>query len=282
MDDLVFVDTSFEQNKTEEYSLSIQLGLDGFSFSILNRNKECIALNRHTTFRNKSDADLINSFKENLRNNTLLNLPFQKVSVLWTSKEAILIPSEFFSPAFAHESFQLCHTLEKGAKLIWNKMKEMDSWSVFSIPEQFADLVTSQFSNAVFYHHTYPFINLSISNMKLESQPNVFVNIQRDFLHLIIPNSNQKHFINSFTYQEDSDLTYYILNIYKQQQLSNERSKLILDGIVQDDSKLVRLLKKYLGQVEVKSLPAELRMKNDIPQQEYNQFNNLLNLSQCE
>ncbi|RUT79640.1 DUF3822 family protein [Ancylomarina longa] len=282
MDDFVFVDSSFDQNKTKEYNLSIQLGLDGFSFSILDSNKNCISLNAYTPFQDKSDSDPINSFKENLRNSTILNLPFQKVSVLWISQESILIPSEFFSPEFAHESYQLCHSLDKSEKLVWNKMKELDSWSVFSIPEAFKDLLESHYSNISLLHHTFPFLNTSLSQSKLENQPNVFVNVQKDFFHLIIPNPNRKHFINNFAYKEDTDLAYYILNIYKQQKLNNEKSKLILDGIIQEDSKVIQLLRKYLGQVEVRNLPSDLRMKDDIPQKEYNQFINLLNLSMCE
>ena len=281
MDDLVFVDTSFDQNKTKEYNLSIQVGLDGFSFSILD-GKNCLALKRFQNFKQGTDADQMNSFKEILRNNELLNLEFKKVSLLWISNKSVLIPSEFFTEEFAFESFQLCHHLTQEEVLLWNKIDELGSWSVFSIPASLKEFIQSQFSGANIYHHSYPFYRTALQQSGSENHPRVFVNIQKNFFHAIIPDQNKKHFINSFAYKEDSDLAYYILNIFKQQKLNNERSKLIVDGLVQEESKVIQLLKKYLRQVEVQLLPAELRINNGLPHKEYNQFINLLNLSRCE
>jgi uncharacterized protein DUF3822 len=282
MNDLVFVDSLFDKNKTKEYTLSIQLGLDGFSFSILNENKKCIALNQFIPFKKNSDNIPINSFIEIIRNNELLNLSFKDVFVLWISDKVMLIPSEFFSEDFAYESFQLSHSLDKDECLECNKLPELKSWIVFSFPKTSKEFIQSHFGNSKLYHHCLPFYKESLNQKMAENHPQVFLNIQNRFFHVIIPDRNGKHFINTFPYSTNSDLVYYILNIFKQQKLNNERSKLIIDGAVHEDSNVILLLKKYLGQIEVKLLPSEFRINNSISLTEYNQFINLLNLSRCE
>ena len=282
MDDLVFVESTFDKNKTEEYNLSIRVGSDGFSFSILNGNKKCLALKRFQTFDQNSTIETLNSFKEQIRNNELLNLKYKTISVLWVSNKSVLIPNEFYSEQFAFESFQLCHELSEEEVLEQNNISALESYCVFSIPDNFKEVLIQQFSTVKFYHHTYPFYSCAIKEEPHDNNPNVFVNIQKGFFHIIIPDRNNKHFINSFSYTEDSDLAYYILNVYKQQKLNNERSKLIVDGLIQEESKSIQLLKKYLTHVEVKLLPTELRIKNAIPHKEYNQYINLINLSRCE
>ncbi|PKQ60407.1 hypothetical protein BZG02_19275 [Labilibaculum filiforme] len=282
MNDLVFVDTSFDKNKTKEYTLSIQVSLDGFSFSILNSHLKCIALNQFIPFKTNSDNNPINSFIEIVRNNELLNLDFKDVSLVWISDKALLIPSEFFSEDFAYESFQLSHHLDKSDCLQWNEITELKAWIVFSFPNNINEFIQSHFKNSILYHHCFPFYKEALNQKIAENHPQVFLNIQNNFFHVIIPDRNGKHFINTFSYSASSDLAYYILNIFKQQKLNNERSKLIIDGLVQEDSQVILLLKKYLGQVEVKLLPSEFRINKSIPHQEYNQFINLLNLSRCE
>jgi len=282
MDDLVFVESTFDKNKTEEYNLSIRVGSDGFSFSILNVNKKCLALNRFQTFDQNSTTETLNSFKEQIRNNELLNLKYKTVSILWVSNKSVLIPNEFYSEQFAFESFQLCHKLSEKEVIEQTKVSVLDSYCIFSIPIDFKDVLIKQFAEIKFFHHTYPFYTSAIKEEQHDNNPSVFVNIQKSFFHIIIPDRDNKHFINSFSYTEDSDLAYYILNIYKQQKLNNERSKLIVDGLVQEESKSIQLLKKYLAKVEVKLLPTELRIKNAIPHKEYNQYINLINLSRCE
>jgi len=282
MNELVFVDSSFDKNKTKEYTLSIQLGLDGFSFSILNGNKKCIALNQFIPFKKNSNNIPINSFIEIVRNNELLNLSFKKVSLLWISDKLLIIPAEFFSEDFAYESFQLSHSIQKQECLEWNEFPELKSWIVFSFPKNIKEFIQSYFKNCKLYHQCFPFFKEALNQKIAENHPLVFLNIQNYFFHVIIPDRNGKHFINTFSYSSSSDLAYFILNIFKQQKLNNERSKVTVDGAVQEDCNVIRLLKKYLGQVEVKSLPSEFKINNCISQKEYNQFINLLNLSRCE
>lgn len=282
MNDLVFVDSTFDKNKSKEYKLSIRVSSDGFSFSILDAEKHCLALERFKAFKKESDSDRLNSFKELIRNSELLNLAYDKVFVLWESNQSILIPDEFFSEAFAFESFQLCHNLKQDDILHWNILNHFNAKNVFVMPNSFKELLTKQFPSVEFFHHSTPFYKTAIKEDISDNHPSVFVNIQKDYFHLIIPDRSNKHFVNSFAYKEDADLVYYILNVYKQQQLNNERSKLIIDGFVQEESKSIQLLKKYLASVEVKLLPNHLRIKNEIPIREYNQYINLLNLTECE
>jgi hypothetical protein len=282
MNDLVFVDSTFDKDKSKEYKLSIRVSSGGFSFSILDANKHCVALGRFKAFNRNSAAESLNSFKELIRNNELLNLDYHSVSVLWVSNQSVMIPNEFFSEEFAFESYQLCHSFSSDEELHWNDLKQFESKNVFAVPVSFKELLTKHFSGLSFYHHSTPFYNTAIKEEVSDSHPNVYVNLQKEYFHIIIPDRNGKHFINSFAYKEDADLVYHILNVYKQQKLNNERSKLIIDGLIQEESKSSQLLKKYLAKVEVRLLPSKLRIKNEIPHKEYNQFINLLNLNECE
>ncbi len=283
MSELSFVDSKFDKNKSKQYDLSIRVSSDGFSFSIFDTNQTCVALKCFSTLNQNSETNELFFFKQVLRNDELLNLHYHKANILWVSKDSVLIPNDFFNEQFAFDAFRLCHQIKQTDELLWNDMNALKAKNVFSMPAEFKDLLTKQFQNSAFYHHSTPFYNKAILHNIPDNHPTVFVNIQKSYFHIAVPDRNQKHFINHFVYKEDVDVVYFILNVYKHQKLNHERSKLVAEGLVQNESKLIRLLQKYLRFVEIEPLPDKLKIRKNIPDQEYNNaFVNLLNVGKCE
>jgi hypothetical protein len=282
MDDLVFVDKVFDLNKTQEYNLSIQICLDGFSFSIHKHNQKCIALSKPFRWTNKSNGEILDLFKEQFRQQSLFSQKYNSIHLLWISKKYTIIPNDFFSETIAYEGFQLCYDLNDSDELKWETISNIDSTFVFSIPKDYLKVITNQFPSTKITHQVIPFINKTLQNHTASSHPSVYVNLEQDFFHIIVPDQNQKHFINSFCYQSETDFVYFILNIFKQQKLNNERSKLVLEGFIDPNENLIPLLKKYLNFVEILEIPREFKIKNCINAKEYNHYINLLNLSKCE
>jgi len=282
MDELLFVDSTFEKGNTSRYELSIQLCLDGFSFSILSEDQDCLALFKSQRLNSDLENISIDALKESIRNCEFLNLTFSKVSIIWLTRKASLIPSELFSEALAADSFQLCHPLSKDESLLWDKQEDLNAYLVYALPSALPDFIESQFPEAKIFHQGFSFYQEALKQTLDTKHPKVYVQIYDHFFDVIIPDKNQKHFINSFTYKEETDMVYFILNIYKQQKLNPEYSQLLLSGKIDESGKEVQLLKKYIKEIEIENMPRELLLKNTLSNSEYNQFTKLLNTNRCE
>jgi len=282
MDELLFVDSTFEKDNTSRFELSIQLCLDGFSFSILSEDQDCLALFKSKSLNSDSENISIDALKESIRNCEFLNLSYNKVSMLWLTRKASLIPSDLFSEALAIDSFQLCHPLSKDESLLWNELKDLNAYLVYALPSALPDFIESQFPGIKIFHQSFSFYQEALKQTLNSKHPKVHVQIYDHFFDVIIPDKDQKHFINSFTYKDETDMVYFILNIYKQHKLNSEYSQLLLSGKIDEHGKAVQLLKKYIKEIEIENMPGGLLLKNTLPNSEYNQFTKLLNTNRCE
>jgi len=282
MDELLFVDSTFEKDNTSRYKLSIQLCLDGFSFSILSLENKCLALFQSKKLNTETDNGSIDVLKDSIRNCDYLNLTYHQVSVIWLTKKACLIPSELFSHDLATDSFQLCHPLLKTEILNYDELKEMNAYIIYALPLALPEFIQSQFTGAEISHQTSRFYQNILKQNTTGKHPKVFVQIHDTFFDAFIPDNGQKHFINSFSFKEETDMVYYILNIYKQQNLNTEYSELYLSGKIDETHKAFQTLKQYIKEIVIDTIPNELLKKATVSNSEYNQFTKLLNTSQCE
>ena len=282
MDELLFVDSTFEKDNTSRYELSIQLCLDGFSFSILCSKNKCLALFQSKRITSENENNSIEALKNSVRNCEYLNLSYAKVSVLWLTKKASLIPSEFFSEDLAIDSFQLCHPLLKDEIIRWDELKVMNSYLVYSIPSALPEFIESQFAGAKISHQNIHFYQRALKELIDIKHPKVYIQIYDNFFDAFIPGNNQKHVANSFSYKEETDMVYYILNIYKQLKLNTAYSQLFLSGKIDHVSKSYQILKRYIKVITIEGISNEIIRNDRISNSEYNQFTQLLNTSLCE
>ncbi len=282
MDELLFVDSTFEKDNTSRYKLSIQLCLDGFSFSILNSENKCLALFQSKKLNSDSENSSIDVLKDNIRNCDYLNLTYEHVSIIWLTKKACLIPSELFSEALATDSFQLCHPILKSEIINWNECKELGAYIVFALPSNLPVFLDSQFPRSEISHQSLSFYQRVFNNSIDAIHPKVFIEIYDNFFDAFIPDSGQKYFTNNFSYKDETDMVYFILNIYKQQKLNTEYSQLHISGKIDETSKAFQTLKRYIKNISINSIENESFSKNNISDSVYNQFTKLLNPSLCE
>ena len=282
MDELLFIDSIFEKDNTSRYKLSIQLCLDGFSFSILSSNNKCLVLYQSKKLISDSEDSSIDVLKDNIRNCDYLNLTYKHISVIWLTKKACLIPSDLFSESLARDSFQLCHPLLKSEIISWNISTKLNAYIVFTLPSDIPAFIESQFSGSEISHQTLSFYQSVLKQNTDNKHPKVFIEVYDNFFDAFIPNSGQKYFTNNFSFKDETDMVYFILNIYKQQKLNTEYSQLHISGKIDEASKAFQTLKRYIKDVSIDTIPSESISKNNVSNSVYNQFTKLLNPNLCE
>ncbi|MDE5422731.1 DUF3822 family protein [Ancylomarina sp. DW003] len=282
MDELLFVDSTFEKDNTSRYILSIQLSLDGFSFSILNLENKCLALFQSKKLVSQPENSSIDILKEKIRNCEYLNLSYKTISVIWLSKKSCLIPSSLFSETIAVDSFQLCQPLLKDEIIRWNEVKEMNAYLVYALPSALPEFLNSQFSEAKISHQSFGFYRQALNQTIDSKHPKIYIQVFEHFFDAFIPDVEQKHFANSFAFKDEVDMVYFILNIYKQQKLNTEYSQLHLSGKIDETSKAYETLQRYIKFIKLETIENISPLKNDVSNSEYNQFTKLINTSLCE
>src|SRR5665647_3181406 len=96
MQDICFIDKSFDPEQSNLYHLSIQISLDGFSFAILDIPKGKYTVLKSTNFFLKRPRLLNMHVREVVSQDELLGLKYKSVEIIYATEKFTLVPQAFF------------------------------------------------------------------------------------------------------------------------------------------------------------------------------------------
>ena len=107
-----------DYSKSEQYTLSIRLSTDGFSFSIYNPIYES-SLSFFEKEINPS-LSLTANLKQVFRETELLTLPYKRINILMASNRFTPVPSEFFDDEQTETLFYHNHPKKENETVLYN------------------------------------------------------------------------------------------------------------------------------------------------------------------
>ena len=234
-------------SQSEQYTLSIRLSTDGFSFSVLNPLEKT----GHMAYEyvvNESfslTANLKRVFKET----EWLNLPYPRVNILMTDKRFTFIPLEYFEDEQAETIFYHNFPPQENEIVQYNILHRSNIVVIFGMDKSTYTFLSEQYPEAHFYSQASPFIEYFSSKSRLGNNRKMYVSLRKKATDVYCFERNQLLLANSFPCKATSDRIYYMLYIWKQLGFSQERDELHLTGLLDQKEDLLKELRKYIHQV---------------------------------
>jgi len=281
---VVKYDEALQKADSENYKLSIQLSLDGFSFSIFNEAQNKFLSIESVVFHNVKNAEnFCTLFEDYFQNHSWLNLSFKRINILFESSNSTLIPTPLYDEKEKQNYTKLNFTLTDDQEIRTDKLANVDAYKLYSVPGQVIKLLNKLFPGYLIHSHAGILIeSLLISNKNQPQYKRCFVNVRNSYLDIIITDGSKLLYYNAFNYKTKEDFIYYLIFVLDQLKLNPEEIELVLSGYIDKNSKLFELVYKYVRNVSFPQLAASYKYSyifNDIPAHHY--FN-LLNLYMCE
>lgn len=252
MQKLSLVDETFDLNLTFEYSLSIQISLDGFSFSILdNLQNKVVYLCYHELYDSKPEF-VLKRLQNIYEESELLQLAYKRTAILLSnSTKQQLISSELFIPEEVTHYQQVAFSKIKNHHSEYFNMKSCSMKLVLSSPELIRSWLSSKHPSAVFTP------NLINWEKQIDQKKNMaLVSISKRKIFLVIYGDHGLSSFNSYPWYDESDLLYFILGSLKNQPAQIEQ--LLLSGMVNRFSYIYHQLKSYVEKVDIVERPSEI------------------------
>lgn len=277
------IDKSFNINNLDNYHLSLQLHLKGFSFCLLDR-----VLNKFIAIAN-FEFDKINSYpilsqevEQILNNNEIFQYQFHHVKLLFASPKYTFIPSEFFSKKTAKTFYHFNQQLKPTETLLDNYIYGNSSYVSYTIPNTLYNLFVERFPNIKIFHHSSPHIEEILLKNKLQKfEQSIHINFYNNFFDIAYLKQDKLQLYNSFVFKTATDFQYFILNVCDQLELSVNEVPVFISGSVNRNDVKIENLKKFIKNVSFAGRPSHFEYSyiyNDIPD---HYLLNLLNVYQC-
>jgi len=281
MKNFSFVDETFDINRTNTYERSIQVSLNGFSFSVLDLVRNKFILLKHYDLRHKvsyeEKADEIQSI---IDKDEHLKTSYKKTKTLVVSHKSVLIPNELFEQNFAKKYFEFNHKLEELEEIHFNENDSIQAVNLFVMPNPISNVLFDVFGKTPVYHQFNPF---NAFFLRFHSENKIAaVHLHEDFIDIGIYGNRKLKFYNNFLISSKADILYFILYTFKQLKLSRTETELHISGNLNLYSGLESLLKQYIKKIHIQKVPKDFTYSYTFKKDEMNHFTNLFMLQLCE
>ena len=233
--------------KSKQYTLSIRLSTDGFSFSIYNPIHD----NSQSLFEKEVDPSL--SLTANLKNvfheSDFLSYSYKRVNIMMANKRFTMIPLELFEEEQAELLFYHNHQKRENETVIYNILKKNNVVVIFGIDKSTYAFLNEQYPEARFYSQSTPLIEYFSIKSRLGNSKKMYASVRKDAIDIYCFERGQLLLANSFECMQTEDRIYYLLYAWKLLEFNQERDELHLTGTLSDKETLMNELKKFIMQV---------------------------------
>ncbi len=280
MHELNFVDETFDLKLASEYHLSIQVGLDGFSFFILDIIRKKHIVLRHIPLIFGKLQFIVKKIEAIFDEEEKLNASFQSVSIIYSTNKATLLPKVYSEIRFFDQVTGLTNDINRNEDICMNDLPGFNQQILFSYPRELMSLLNRKFTEFHFKHKSVPLLASAV-NQRNEKKNTLVINFEKKYVRMIAIKDMQIALYNSFYFKNESDFLYYTLNICHTLQIDPERDELLIGGYVADDSSYIRQLKKYVSNVYFLKPSPDFYYSNTFDKVQKHQFVSLLNSYPC-
>jgi hypothetical protein len=242
-----FTDESFDIENTKQYSLSIQVSLDGFSFTAFDTLNNKVVAFKTTPLKISSELLLVRHLKDWLESEGVLKKRFKNVRIFVETNLFTLIPDEFSEDKLTENLNSLIFNPDAGVELTKNNVEALNARLIFPVHAYLTELLSQFFNGNIEILHP---LSLLLSNPpKSEKRNCAIIIISRKYFYLIIYRNGNFQMANSFQILHKTDLVYHVLNTFQQLETSRNETELFVCGSMIKNTETEDFLKPYFNHI---------------------------------
>ncbi len=279
MKSLELFDETLDINATENYELGIQAGPDSFVFCLLDTLRNKFVLIR----ANEPDENKYynsENIKEFISSDDFLSRKYKKTRIIFPAPRFTTVPAPLFDPAKKDEYFRFNHKHESGEIILSNRNPDPELFVIYAVQQTFHSVISRFFPGIHPFIHIMSLLN-HIAREKRSVHGNyIHVHIERDYFNLIIFQSGDLKFCNTFRHRNISDIMYFVLNVFDKLGIKPENA-IHLSGLAEEYDDLTSNLQVYINSVRFSQPGGNFTFSyvfNDI---ELHRYLNLFNVFNC-
>ena len=277
---LELFDETLDINSTENYELSLQISNEELTFSVLDTLRSKYILIRSYEADDSSHLSA-SKLKEFILKDDFLTKLYKKTSILIPSGKFTLVPSQLFDPGKRDEYFAFNHIQEENSIVLSNRSADPDVFIIFSVSKSIYEMITGIFPGILPWHHTKSLLNHVTHSRKRSEGNHIQLHVEKDFFNLVIYRSNILRFCNSFNYRNINDILYYVMNTFRNLEISQDET-IWLSGHTEKYDDLSSAFAMYVKHLRFSEPSGNFTFSYVFNDTIQNRYLNLFNLVNCE
>ena len=277
----------FDVDDLHSYSLSVQLGIRDVQLCITDSSDNALMLMEDYSLEGvKSVNTRIEALEKLFSQHALLQAGFwSNVKICVKTHKFTLVPQTLFAPEGALDYLSInCEVKTKSEDVHYYKHISTDSVNVFVVDRKLikwvADIYPSQ--NVQLVHQGSAFIEGILKYDDHSHEKMMFCNIDKGILHVVVTLKKDVLYYNQFAVRESQDYLRYIMLVFKELELSQKTTKLLVWGMLNQNSPHTKLLGKYIRNISFGERPTYLKAGYEFDEIPDHQYFDVMNVFLCD
>lgn len=253
--------------------LSIQVSLNGLSFSILNRNTNTITKIKHIDFLKKETPFYaLDKLKHVFEEEESLKTTFSKVIVIHQNQLSTIVPNALFKEDTLADYLKFNAKILQTDFITFDEVTTNESVNVYVPYVNINNYLFERFGAFTYKHATTILIENLLQDQSNDSNSKMIVNVITNRFDLLIIKKNKLEFYNSFEFNSKEDFLYYILFTAEQLKLDPETFQLEMLGAIRKDDELHAIAYKYIRHINFGNRLDNYNYTEDKPISSYSDY----------
>jgi Protein of unknown function (DUF3822) len=205
------------------------------------------------------------------------NESFYKVIIGYSFAEKVLVPDDLYKYEDAETLLNAGFGTGVHTTIIVEPVVNRQLHTVFRMPTALYEWAEKKFNNAQYFHTV---------SLLLKKDTGIYkdllrIDIKSEAFSVLVFKDGKLQLAQNREYISPEDVLYYLLKIIQQFSLSQQDVRLVLSGLIEEESTLYRELYKYFIHLEFESIPAGIKPDSVFYEHPAHYFSSLLNLASC-
>jgi hypothetical protein len=260
--------------------LLIEVGEKVFSYLFYNKEQQHFLGLRQYSIDNSPGKTMLESLLEIIAADEMLQMNFKQAFVIYNYSDSSLLPSRLFHIELNQPATEMIYGNARKGLLLSEKVSGWDMYNIYRVPREIHALLQQKFAAGNYWH--YNTLLLSDGQVHGDSESHVIKLIMgTDHFVLMVFKEKNLLLLQSYSYQTPDDVSYYLLSTCNRFQIVQEKTTLIVSGLLEEQSRLYQELLKYFLQVQWDRLPASIQLNKVFSQFPSHYFSPLLKMALC-
>lgn len=261
--------------------LLVEVNPHAFTYVLLNQRNMSPLTVKHFQLEITRERALLETLREILESDALLRRPVKETLVIYNFPESSLVPEPLFSMDNNREIIDTLHgNLQKGL-ILTEKIPWWELFNVYRISPELHQLLQQSFTAGKYWHY----YSLLLKSYKMfdstDPEDCVKVIFYSDKMIVLIVRNGKVQLVQTFLYQDTTDVIFHLLNCCRHLGLDHEKVKLLVGGLIDRQSALSTELHKYFLRVRFDEMDESIKVTDELKELPLHYFSSILKIAVC-
>lgn len=276
----------FAVDDLHNYSLSIQMGIRDIQLCITDSSDNAVMLLEDYSLEGvKSVNTRIQALEKLFSQHSLLQAGFwANVKISLKTHKFALVPTSLFTPEGAMGYLSInCEVKSQSEDVSYYKHISTNSVNVFAVDRKLMKWIKNTYPSQKVHliHQGSALIEGIMKYDDHSHEKTMFCNIDQGILHVVVTFKKKVLYYNQFAVRESQDYLRFIMLIFKELELNQKTTKLLLWGMIERNSPHIELLKKYIRNISFGEGPTYLKAGYEFDEIPNHRYFDVMNIFLC-